>query len=242
MKTTKAKNQMIFTWTDTAVNFMADAYHHSNYCQQLVAKMLPYLGPDSVVWDVGCGPGYLSLALAPHVRRVVAMDLSPVALKHLQRECATQGIDNITTLTGDALTMELPAEAPDAAIFSYFGSAQECLSISRRGGVKRLFIMARDRTRPATALGPASIPHLGTVETLTTLGLPHLTEHLSLELGQPLTTREAVSLYLQVFNLVDEDPAEIQERLVPGPSAEFPWYLPLTRNLTFTTLAGEDIL
>src|SRR5690349_19147085 len=40
----------------------------------------PHANPEDVVMDYGCGPGFLSRAIAPHVRQVYGCDISDGAL------------------------------------------------------------------------------------------------------------------------------------------------------------------
>jgi len=49
-------------------------------CDQLLMR---YIKPHHEVLDIGCGPGFLARAVAPHVRTVYACDISPGVL-----ECA----------------------------------------------------------------------------------------------------------------------------------------------------------
>jgi SAM-dependent methyltransferase len=56
------------------------------------------LNPVLSVLDVGCGPGTLALPIARQVGRVTAIDYSQGMLDLLNREAATQGIDNVRTV------------------------------------------------------------------------------------------------------------------------------------------------
>jgi len=49
-------------------------------CKQL---LLRYVNPEHEIMDIGCGPGFLARAVAPHVKTVYACDISPGVL-----ECA----------------------------------------------------------------------------------------------------------------------------------------------------------
>lgn len=52
------------------------------------------------VIDVGAGPGRLALALAPKVRSLTAVDISPAMLRLLLRRAHRQGLTNIATVAG----------------------------------------------------------------------------------------------------------------------------------------------
>lgn len=66
-----------------------------------VVESLP-LTPDVVALDVAAGTGHLSRAAAPHVRSVVAVDVTPAMLQGLRTEAAPAGIDNLQPVQADA--------------------------------------------------------------------------------------------------------------------------------------------
>src|SRR5579872_1065698 len=51
-------------------------------------------GPQSRVLSLGCGIGDTELLLAPHVREVVGVDLSPAAVKQARADAERLGIGN----------------------------------------------------------------------------------------------------------------------------------------------------
>lgn len=55
---------------------------------------------SSTVLDVGCGAGRFALSLAPRVRSVTAVDVSPAMLRALRHRGREAGISNVTTVTG----------------------------------------------------------------------------------------------------------------------------------------------
>jgi SAM-dependent methyltransferase len=71
----------------------------------------------SSVLDVGAGSGRFSLALAPRVRRVIAVDPSEAMLRILRREAGRRGFDNIETILGR--WQEVEAGPADVGICSY---------------------------------------------------------------------------------------------------------------------------
>ena len=110
----------MFQWNEEMVRFMRDASERGDYHQRLVRWMLPDLHPADHICDAGCGLGYLSLALAPYVRRVTAADRSEEALSVLRENCVRRGVGNIDILPGDLLRAAPPAPY-DAMVFSFFG-------------------------------------------------------------------------------------------------------------------------
>jgi ubiquinone/menaquinone biosynthesis C-methylase UbiE len=71
------------------------------------------LGPKSTVIDLGAGTGQFCLAAAPHCRRVVAADVSPLMLDTLASRVEEEHLDNIEVVRGGFLTYDhtgLPAD------------------------------------------------------------------------------------------------------------------------------------
>ena len=50
---------------------------------------LGLLGPERVLLDIGCGIGRFELALAPHVRRILGVDISAGMIETARRRCAS---------------------------------------------------------------------------------------------------------------------------------------------------------
>ena len=64
----------MFVWTPDMIRFMQAANEKSDYHARLAAILTPKLPGCRTLCDAGCGLGYLSLALAPYVRRVTAAE------------------------------------------------------------------------------------------------------------------------------------------------------------------------
>lgn len=71
------------------------------------------LQPHFEVLDVAAGTGILSRALATHVQRVVALDLTPEMLAQGQREADHSSLNNIRFEQGAAEKLPYPAESFD---------------------------------------------------------------------------------------------------------------------------------
>jgi len=90
-----------------------DAKMDSGAAAELAALRAAGLGEDATVVDLGAGTGQFALAAAGAVRRVVAVDVSPVMLEHLRATVRGRGIDNVECVEGGFLTYEHGGEPAD---------------------------------------------------------------------------------------------------------------------------------
>jgi ubiquinone/menaquinone biosynthesis C-methylase UbiE len=77
------------------------------------------LSGDATVIDMGAGTGQFTLAAASVVRKVVAVDVSPVMLEHLRGKLRGQGVGNVECVLGGFLTYEHGGEPADL-VYSRF--------------------------------------------------------------------------------------------------------------------------
>jgi len=63
---------------------------------------------DEVALDVAAGTGFTSMELAKHVKRVVALDITPEMLREAERLACERGLTNILFEHGDALNIPHP--------------------------------------------------------------------------------------------------------------------------------------
>jgi ArsR family transcriptional regulator len=104
------------------------------------AAMLALLPKETVVADLGCGTGKMAAALAPFVKKVIAVDNSPAMLKAAQRR--TADFANVELKRGDLEHLPLEDDACDAAMLllalTYVAepaaAIQEMARILRPGG------------------------------------------------------------------------------------------------------------
>ena len=66
--------------------------------------------------EAACGPGIISRRLAPHVREVVGVDMTPAMIEVARRDTEQAGIANATFALGDATDLDLPEASFDGAI------------------------------------------------------------------------------------------------------------------------------
>lgn len=77
------------------------------------------LPPDALVLDAGCGAGHTALAFAPHVKRVIAYDLTPAMLEQVEKLATERGIMNVETRLGDVEQLPFEDAIFDAVVSRY---------------------------------------------------------------------------------------------------------------------------
>ena len=87
------------------------------YYFRVIRKMVEFIKPKSqdVVLDIGAGTGAVSFALAPYVKRVIAVDISESMLEEAKRKAQDSNIENIEFVVGDFLNLNVD-EKVDAIV------------------------------------------------------------------------------------------------------------------------------
>lgn len=158
-----------------------DRYRHELFGSVFHLGALPaLLDPDWVVGDLGCGTGQVAAALAPFVRRVVAIDNTPAMLKAARQRF--RRMKNVEVRKGELAALPLDDGELNAAVYSLVlhhlpdpeAALVEASRVLQRGGRLLLIDMQpHDRAEYKQTMGhqwlgfaPASIK-----QWLTTAGL-----------------------------------------------------------------------
>lgn len=235
----------MFRWTPEMVRFMQNATEFGTYHQELAGHLLPALSKESRIADVGCGTGGLSLALAPHVGQVTAIDSSAAALAALQQERDRRGLSNIQIFQGDALALP-PDACFDAMVFCFFGRIEEILAVAAGRCSGTIFAFKRNyRTHRFSTGSPAAgdDSYENALAFLNANGIPFESSTFSLEFGQPFTSFEEAK---QFFELYNRGPEPVTDAFVTGKlqttgRSDYPLYLPQRREIGFLTLHASDL-
>ncbi|HZT89346.1 MAG TPA: methyltransferase domain-containing protein [Stellaceae bacterium] len=98
------ENLILDQFTRQATVFNAAApIANEEALRMIVAAAQP--GPDDTVLDIACGGGLVARAFAPHVRRVVGIDVTPAMLDQARQAAATQGLTNVEWRQADVATL-----------------------------------------------------------------------------------------------------------------------------------------
>ena len=237
----------MFVWTPDMIRFMRAANEKSDYHARLAAILTSKLSGCRTLCDAGCGLGYLSLALAPYVRRVTAADRSEAALDVLRQNCAERGIRNIDILSGELRPVPL-AEPYDAMVFCFFGRMEEIAAVAKAQCRGTVFVFKKNYTSHRFSVGehPAGWDSFRAgADWLTAHGVPFEAEALELEMGQPLRSMEEARQFFRLYSR-DADKAAITDeflrgRLVETGREDFPLYLPHKRQVGYLQFESKDL-
>jgi ubiquinone/menaquinone biosynthesis C-methylase UbiE len=105
------------------------------------------LKPGQKVLEVGCGPGFFTIPAARIVGEegsVLALDVNPVAVEHVQRKIEMGGVANAKAILANAARTKLPDQDFDLAFV--FGFARPI------GGMEAIWIEIHRILKPAGVL------------------------------------------------------------------------------------------
>jgi len=234
-------------WEHDMISFMRNASEYGDYNRQLTQKMLPWLTADTHICDAGSGLGYLSLALAPHVGKVTAVERHPDAAAVLSENCNTFGISNVISLCG-AIADVVPKKPYDAMVFCFFGRRREILKLAKKQCRGDVLVFTRNYDRHRFSAGSHRSGFEGYPEfseELEQLGIPGHKETFTLEFGQPFRDLEEAHRF---FLLYSKDRNKdvltkefIRSQLEETMREDYPFYMPHQKHMGFLHFSVKDI-
>lgn len=134
-------DEMRNRFASVATNYVTSSFHASPERLEEVVALCEPRAEDEVL-DVATGTGNTALALAPHVKRVVGLDLTPEMLGQARRLAHERGLENTEWIEGDAAALPFAEESFDLwvarAAPHHFndlaGALREAHRILRSGG------------------------------------------------------------------------------------------------------------
>ena len=105
-------------FSQVAANYTTSAVHAKG---EDLSKMVDYaaLQGDEIVLDAGCGAGHTALAFAPHVAKVIAVDLSGAMLEECRETAAARNIHNCDFRVGDVEKLAFADHSFDLVVSRY---------------------------------------------------------------------------------------------------------------------------
>lgn len=232
----------MFVWNEEMVRFLRDASEYSDYHARLAEWMSPYLHRAGHLCDVGCGLGYLTLALSNYVNQITAVDQSEIALAVLREKAAEK--PNITVLC-DNVYHFTEHHKYDDMVFSFFGKMDEIAQIAKKNCRGTVFALKKNYVNHRFTEGDHPVgddSFRNAVEWLNRRGVPFVSETLTLEMGQPLKSRDEARRFFALYNRGGEiTDAFLDSRLIETGREDFPLYLPQKREVGCLRFEAADL-
>ncbi len=218
----------MFEWTQERIAYMDDACRRTDFYRRLAAELRPYLRRTDRVCDAGCGLGYLSLALAPYVETVTAVELDGRALAVLEREVRTRGAANVTAVRGDILACR-PGVRFDAMVFCFFGSMEEIVETADVCCRDTVLAVVRNDARhrfSGREREPGRHSYERACHVLAEKGIDFTAKTGSFDFHQPFRSLEAAGRFFELYG----GNGDWRSLLTETGDPEFPWQLPSRRE------------
>ena len=135
MSTSSTKASVERQFSRSAENYRTSSVHATGAEFDLMVRAAQLTGAERVL-DAGCGAGHTAVHFAPHVREVVALDLSESMLAQVTQLAHERGLDNIRTESGDVEQLPFADGSFDLVVSRYsahhWPAPEEALAEFRR--------------------------------------------------------------------------------------------------------------
>lgn len=102
--------KMAASYDNSALANFEEAYRHSiEKCVQAVCR-------EDRVLEIGCGTGLITLEVAPHVKQIEAVDITPQMITIAQRKADQQGVKNVQFQVYDGYALPYADASFDAVL------------------------------------------------------------------------------------------------------------------------------
>lgn len=103
-------------WDKAAPRYAKSPVRDEESYQKKLAITQQYFRPEWSVFEFGCGTGSTALVHAPHVKHILATDISGEMLSIAQKKALDAGVENVRFQQGTLDSLELKAESFDAVL------------------------------------------------------------------------------------------------------------------------------
>lgn len=234
---------MKFEWNEEKINFFLDAGAYGDFHEQLAKTLLPFIGAEDSFCDLGCGLGFVDMALAPHLAGITAVDAQPAVIESLRVRAKDAGFENLNALCADVGSF---SGTFDVVFMSFFGCTVEELQKYAKMARKRLIrvVNVENRGNLYPEKYRRSKKNLaGDVQAeLEEANLPYRVLCRSWEFGQPLRGERQALAYLRDLapDAAEEELlAFLGERAQKTGRADFPLYLPNEKEIAIFIIETE---
>lgn len=103
-------------WDKAAEKYAASPIADEDTYQRKLEITRAYLTPESDVLEFGCGTGSTALLHAPHVKHILATDISGEMIEIAKGKAAEQGISNVDFVRAGLEDIDVPPASQDVVL------------------------------------------------------------------------------------------------------------------------------
>lgn len=235
---------MFFEWNEQILQWLLDASDYTGYNRKLAAMLRRYITPGGTLCDMGCGMALVDFELAPMVRELTCVDISPFAISFVEAEARRRGLDSLHALCCDGQQ----ADGEWDTVMALFHGTVELICEGYLRRAKKQFILVTHGA-PEGQTGPEGYrvrkcdDVKSTAAWLESKGLRYELERGSLEFGQPHRSFADALEYTRAFSRKAPEElleAHVRSKITQTGRADFPLYTPKTRDFGIFVIRRED--
>lgn len=236
----------MFAWSDESISWYLAASEWTGYHARLAEEASYFLKPEDEVIDLGCGPGCLAVELAPHVRKVTAVDIDERVVETLRAGMKAREIDNIEPIVSDYNS--LPENCCDVLVACSFGVLEKNAFSFMRLARKRMIVIKRKD--PETAQEGVSGTYRRKYKDyddeayLDSLQIAYRLYTFGGDFGQPLRDREEALRYMAHYRFEGDTPIEelLDRCRIRDPGGRYRYYLPNKKEVHMLIIEKRDLM
>ncbi len=137
----KHKDEIISQFTSQSIPFAELQEHREERSLEIFQELGRFNGGERVL-DSGCGPGLVSCYLAPFVKEITGVDLTPAMVELAKASAEKKGLSNAHFQLGDMGSLPIEDDSFDASVSRYTfhhlenpsSAFSEMLRVTKSGG------------------------------------------------------------------------------------------------------------
>jgi SAM-dependent methyltransferase len=239
------EKERLFQWSEDSIQWYKVAAEHETYHQNLAESILSRLPENPTICDMGCGAGYLSLALAPYAKEVEGVDLDPNALQVLKDNIIKKNISNISTRLGDFELLPPPKQQFDAIVMCLFGGLTGFMQQAMDWTSGKVIYITSAKSKHVFSASKEKIEGSTVEEISDYLEKNHYdfeAEIITLPFGQPLESFKDGFRFIRHYDKSSTDEEIklcLKKKLVEYHRSDYPLYFPNEKKLAMFVIEAN---
>lgn len=239
---------MRFQWSQESIRWFRQAAEQGQFHKKVAELLRPYVTGAETLLDLGCGAGYLSMALSPYIKKIESVDRDRNVLQVLKESAQEKHISNIRPVCMP-WRQRLKGEKAQILLMSFFGNIRterQLREFSSLCEKRFIYIVNSDRK---SGLSPSGTDNRKKTYTEDFRGFLDRNNILyecfeeQLEFGQPFFRMEEAAEFVKYYYpMADEKERNefLDSHLMRIAQEE--WYLPNLKKVGIFIIQKEEII